>query len=89
MVGKAKCRACKKQVPLGDFNTTLFCPHTESCSEDFCQGITTLCYKCWIKLRPEERLKHYLDLLMTWPFKDEDERIRTESAIAHQALRGR
>lgn len=51
-----------------------------------CAGIFVLCEKCWQLLRPEERLKYHLDVLMRWHFEDEEERVRVETEIAGRVL---
>ena len=51
-----------------------------------CGGIFVLCEKCWAILRPEERLKYHLDVLMRWHFENEEERVRVETEIARAVL---
>lgn len=51
-----------------------------------CAGIFVLCEKCWAILRPEERLKYHLDVLMRWHFEDEEERVRVETEICGRVL---
>lgn len=97
------CPRCHKSEQKEAKQGISYCPCTEeqrvryyasrfisilpSRQEDPCRTVYPLCKSCWGKIRPEERLKYTLDLLMIWKFADDDERFRTESAIAFEVLK--